>query len=156
MVRGRFGAAPVELHLAAGDDGASDPGPMGPHVGGMPFTKARGLEVHHMTGARSRITMPLIDGNADAEGGFHEGALLALLDTTGAMASWADTGPGRFKASTPCLQAQILAPPPKSDLVAYGHVVQRDDDGFWSDVEVAGAEDGRVCARGTVLYRIVT
>ena len=41
-------------------------------------------------------------------------------------------------------------------LVAYGHVVQRDGDGFWSDVEVAGQGDGRVVARGTVLYRIVT
>ena len=29
------------------------------------------------------------------------------------MASWAETGPGRFKASTPAIQGQILAPPPK-------------------------------------------
>ena len=86
----------------------------------------------------------------------HEGAVLALLDTTGAMAAWAETGPGPYKASTPALQAQILTTPPKQDLVAYGRVVQRDADGFWSDVEVAGQGDGRVVARGTVLYRIVT
>jgi len=156
MVRGRFGAAPVELYAAAGDDGAADPGPMGPHVGKMPFTQARGLVVEHMTNAYSRIVMPLKAENGDGDGGVHEGAVLALLDTTGAMASWAETGPGAFKASTPSMQAQILAPPPAQDLVAYGKVVQRDDDGFWSDVEVAGAADGRVVARGTVLYRIVT
>ena len=163
MVRGRFGAEPPELYTTRGDDGAADPGPMGPHVGKMPFTAARGLVVEHMTGAHSRIVMPWKPENADAAAGVHEGvhegAVLALLDTTGAMAAWAETGPGAFKASTPALQAQLLVPPeqqPEQDLVAYGRLVLRDGDGFWSDVEVAGATGGRVIARGTVLYRIVT
>ena len=54
------------------------------------------------------------------------------------------------------IEGQILGPPPKQDLVAYGRVVQRDGDGFWSDSEVVGVDDGGVIARGTVLYRIVT
>ena len=108
-----------------------------------------------MTGGSSRLSMPFIEANADASGGVHEGALLALLDTTGAMASWAVEGPGPFKASTPSLQAQILGPAPKEDLVGYGRCVQRDGDIYWSDVEVAGASEGRVIARGTVIYRIV-
>jgi len=156
MVRARFGADPAELALAIGDDGHADPGPMGPHISKLNFGKARELEIENMVGGRSRISMPICSANADASGGMHEGAVVALLDTTGAMAAWAETGPGAFKASTPALQAQVLAPPPKQDLVAYGRVVQRDADGFWSDVEVAGREDGRVIARGTVLYRIVT
>jgi len=156
MVRARFGAEPAELFTTRGDDGAADPGAMGPHVGKMPFTAARGLEVEHMAGGTSRIVMPFRSQNADAAGGVHEGALLALLDTTGAMAAWGETGPGRFKASTPSLQAQVLAPPPKEDLVAYGVLVQRDGDLFWCDVEVAGALSRRVCARGTVIYRIQT
>jgi acyl-coenzyme A thioesterase PaaI-like protein len=156
VVRGRFGADPVALRNSAGDHGRAEPGPMGPHIGRLPFTQERGLVVEHMTDSTSRIRMPISDKNRDGDGGFHEGALLALLDTTGAMASWADTGPGPYKASTPAMQAQILAPPPREDLVAYGHVVQRDGDGFWSDVEVAGQESGLVIARGTVLYRIVT
>ena len=165
MVRGRFGAPATELYATQGDNGAADPGPMGPHVGAMPFTAARGLVVEHMTDAHSRIVMPWKQDNADGiradagDAGVHEGAVLALLDTTGAMASWAETGPGPFKASTPALQAQLLVPPeqqPEQDLVAYGRLVQRDGDGFWSDVEVAGAADGHVIARGTVLYRIVT
>ena len=155
-VRGRFGAEPAELATSPGDHGQSDPGPMGPHVGKMPYTLARGLDVQHMTGGTSRITMPSHDGNRDAAGGVHEGALLALLDTTGAMAAWAETGPGRYKASTPSLQARILAPPPDEALVAYGRMIQRDAELLWSEVEVAGAESARVCARGTVVYRIVT
>ena len=156
MVRGRFGADAPELRASRGDDGATDPGPMGPQIGKLNFGRARGLEIEHMADSYARITMPLAEANADADGGMHEGAVLALLDTTGAMAAWAETGPGPYKASTPALQAQILTSPPTQDLIAYGRVVQRDADGFWSDVEVAGQGDGRVIARGTVLYRIVT
>jgi len=156
MVRARFGAEAAELAPSQGDDGAADPGPMGPHVGKMPFTAARGLAVEHMAGGTSRIAMPFRPQNADLAGGVHEGALLALLDTTGAMAAWGETGPGRFKASTPAMQARILAPPPKEDLVAYGRLTQRDGDAFWCDVEVAGAVSRRIGARGTVMYRIQT
>jgi uncharacterized protein (TIGR00369 family) len=155
MVRGRFGHDAAEPIATRGDDGAADPGPMGPHMGKLPFGALLGLDVQHMAGGTSRIFMPWKDSNADAGGGVHEGAVLALFDTTGAMAGWAETGPGPFKASTPAIQGQLLAPAPKQDLVAYGRVVQRDADIFWSDVEVAGANDGKVVCRGTVLYRIV-
>jgi len=155
-VRARFGGEAARLVRAGGDDGAADPGPMGPHIAKTPFIGGRGIRVQHMAGARSRLVMPWRDTNADASGGVHEGAVLALFDTTGAMASWAETGPGRYKASTPSIQAQILAPPPQDDLVGYGRVVQRDGELFWSDVEVACASDHRLLARGTVIYRIVT
>ena len=155
-VRGRAGREPAALIAPSADDGAADPGSMGPHIGKMPFIGRREIRVEHMAGARSRLVMPFGGANADESGGVHEGALLALMDTTGAMASWADAGVGRYKASTPSMQAQILAPPVKDDLVGYGRVVQRDDEIFWSDVEVASAGEGRLVARGTVIYRIVT
>jgi uncharacterized protein (TIGR00369 family) len=122
----------------------------------VPFIGNRGIVVEHMSGGTSRLVMPFRDDNADLAGGVHEGAVLALLDTAGAMASWAESGPGRYKASTASIQVQNLAPAPKADLVAYGRCVQRDREFFWSDVEVASAADGRITARGTVLYRIVT
>lgn len=155
-VRGRFGAAPADLVTTAGDHGESDPGKMGPHIGLVPFIGNRGIVVEHMTGGTSRLVMPWLDGNGDLDGGVHEGAVIALLDTTGAMASWAESGHGRYKASTASLQIQNLGPTPRGDLVAYGRCVQRDAEMFWSDVEVASAEDRRITARGTVLYRIVT
>ncbi|MBW2241138.1 MAG: PaaI family thioesterase [Deltaproteobacteria bacterium] len=155
-VRGRMGAEPAQTVKSAGDQGEADPGPMGPHIGKVPFIGNRGIHVEHMTGGTSRLVMPFRDDNADLAGGVHEGAVLALLDTAGAMASWAESGPGRYKASTASMQLQNLAPAPKADLVAYGRCVQRDNEMFWSDVEVASAEDGQVTARGTVLYRILT
>jgi len=42
------------------------------------------------------------------------------------------------------------------ELVGYGQVVHRDGDLFWVDVEIADAALGRLYARGTVVYRIVT
>ena len=155
-VRARFAAESADYYVSPADHGESDPGPMGPHIGKVPFIGHRGIWVEHMTGGTSRLVMPLIDDNCDQGGGVHEGAVLALLDTTGAMASWAQSGPGRYKASTASMQLQILGPPPKGDLVAYGRCVQNDREIYWSDVEVASASDGRVSARGTVLYRIVT
>jgi len=142
--------------MASGDDGSADPGPLGPHVVKAPYTAARGITIENMVAGKSRVALPRQKANLDSEGGIHEGALLALLDTTGAMAAWAETGPGAFKASTPALQAQILSPPGPQDLIAYGHVEHRDDSMFWSAVEVAGRDDGKVIARGTVVYRIVT
>ena len=156
MVHARHQHAPAERYASAGDSGETDPGPMGPHVSKTPYMGRRKMVIEHMADSHSRITLPHAPMNADLDHGIHEGAVLALLDTAGAMASWAETGPGAFKASTPSLQAQVLAPSPKQDLVAYARVVQRDGDLFWADAEVAGSEDGRVIARGTVLYRIVT
>ncbi|HIF99187.1 MAG TPA: PaaI family thioesterase [Myxococcales bacterium] len=156
MVRARHGAEPSDRYPVAGDDGGTDPGPMGPHVSKTPYMSEREMLIEHMTESHSRIVLPFVDANADLDEGIHEGAILALLDTTGAMASWAETGPGAFKASTPSLQAQILCPSPKQDLIAYGKVIQRDGAIFWADAVVAGANDGFAVARGTVIYRIVT
>jgi uncharacterized protein (TIGR00369 family) len=136
-------------------DVEAERGPLAPHIEKAPFMAGLGLYIEHMAGGRSRIALPWDDARADADGGTHEGAVLALLDTTGAMAAWAVTGPGAFKASTPALQAQILAPPPAEELVGFGRCVHRDGEAFFCDVEVAASATRRVCARGTVLYRIV-
>ncbi len=154
-LRARMGAPSALLSVSAGDHGEADPGPMGPHIARVPFIGNRGIRVEHMVGGTSRLVMPFREDNADLEGGVHAGAVLALLDTAGAMASWAESGPGPYKASTASMQLQILAAAPRADLVAYGRCVQRDNEIFWSDVEVAIAGEGRVVARGTVLYRIV-
>ena len=156
LVRGRVEAEAPTTSVAVGDDGASDPGQMGPFIGTLPFMAAREIDVHHMADGRARIVMPLGDANADRSGSFHEGAALALLDTTGAMASWAETGPGRYKASTAAMQAQVVGSLQARELVGYGRVAQRDGDLFWADVEVADAETQHVHVRGTVIYRIVT
>ena len=155
-VRARFGADEPERAVVAPDHGESDPGKMGPLLPTIPFIGARGIAAEHMTGGTSRITMPASQANRDASGGLHEGAVLALLDTTGAMASWAESGHGPYRASTPAMQAQIVGAPPAEDLVAFGRCVQRDAEIFFSQVDVATAGQRGLVARGTVIYRILT
>jgi uncharacterized protein (TIGR00369 family) len=155
-VRGRFGDPAAPLPEAAGDAGASDPGAMGPFIHRVPYHGKLGIRAEHMTGGVARLVMPWQDTNADTSGGVHEGAILGLLDTTGAMAGWAETGPGRFKASTPGIQARFLAPPDRSDLVGFGRVRHRDREILFSEVEIARAHDHRLVAQGTVNYRIIT
>ncbi len=158
-VRGRQGAEAPELPASAGDPTLDDPGPMGPFMGRVPYHAKLGISAVHMAAGLSRLVMPWKDTNADASGGVHEGAILGLIDTTGAMAAWAETGPGRFKASTPGIQARILATPEATegaDLVGYGRVRLHDRETLFSEVEVARVDDGRLVAQGTVNYRIVT
>ncbi len=157
VVRAAAGAHEVALPTAdTATAGAGDPGPLAPFIEKVAFIAARGIRIEHMTGGRSRLRMPANDGNASQEGYLDEGAILALLDTTGAMASWAATGPGPYKASTPALHAEVFSPRvPMGELAGHGRVVHRDGEIFWSDVEIV-TETGALCARGTVLYRIVT
>ena len=155
-VRARGGQPEPERALVPPDHGESDPGRMGPHLPSIPFIGARGIRAEHMTGGTSRLVMPASEANGDAGGGTHEGAVLALLDTAGAMAAWAEAGHGPYKASTPSLQAQVTGVPPAGDLVAFGRCVQRDHEIFFSQVEVARASDRALVARGTVIYRILT
>ncbi|MDP6565411.1 MAG: PaaI family thioesterase [Alphaproteobacteria bacterium] len=153
-VRGRLGKEAAEAPQAAGDHGEIDPGFMAERIAANPFISGRGIAMDFMRDGQVRLVMPWQHSNGEALGGVHEGAALALLDTAGAMCSWSITGLGKFKASTPSIQAQILAPPPKGDLVAYGNVGYRDHEMYWNDIEVAEAATGRLFARGTVLYRI--
>lgn len=147
---------PVERPPSTGDDEGNAPGAMGPGIEKLGFISARGIRIEHMDEGTSRLRMPAQEGNGDADGGTHEGAALALLDTAGAMAAWGEHGIGPYKASTPSLQAQVLAPLPAADLVAYGSVAHRDEEMFWVDVELVAAGHDGVLARGTVLYRIVS
>jgi uncharacterized protein (TIGR00369 family) len=156
MLRGRAGAEPNVGPVCKTAVSGDQPGDMGPAVTEMvPFIHERGIVIEHMADGEARLLMPWIEAHGDTDGNTHEGAALALLDTAGAMAGWAVTGPGPYKASTPSMQAQVLAAPPQQDLIAYAKVGYHDNEILYSDVEVAGKDDQKVYARGTIIYRIV-
>ena len=54
LVRGRSGTQAPTTTAAVGDDGAGDPGQMGPFIGTLPFMAARKIDVHHMADGRAR------------------------------------------------------------------------------------------------------
>src|SRR6266446_10887764 len=58
----------------------------------VPFMASLGLAITHMQDGHALVHMPLTSDKTDHDGAIHEGALAALLDTTGAMASWSIAG----------------------------------------------------------------
>lgn len=155
LVRARFGAEPgrmpgTTIHLPP-----AGPAPMAERMARNAFVAARGMRMTYQDGGMCGFEMRWQDSNADSDGGLHAGAALSLLDTAGAMACFTCTGFKAKRASTPSIQAQILAPLPAVDVEARASVIHRDGDLFWCDAEITPARRNEVLVRGTVIYRII-
>jgi uncharacterized protein (TIGR00369 family) len=122
----------------------------------VPFMKSLGLVITHMKDGRAVVRMPWSRDKTEDGGAVHEGALAALLDTTGAMASWSLAGLDlRYKASTVGIHVSYHARAREEDVVAEGRTWRRNNEIFLNQVTVSGAASGSVLASGTVTYRIV-
>src|SRR5205809_1129776 len=121
----------------------------------VPFMASLGLAITHMQDGRALVRMPLTPDKTDHDGAIHEGALAALLDTTGAMASWSIAGLDlRYKASTVGIHVSYHAPA-RADVTAEARTWRRNDEIFLNQVTMSERGSGRVVATGTVTYRIV-
>jgi acyl-coenzyme A thioesterase PaaI-like protein len=86
----------------------------------------------------------------------HEGAVAALLDTAGAMASWSVAGLDlRSKASTVGIHLSHHSAARGEDVVAQACTLRRNNEVFLNTVTVSGRASGRIVATGAVTYRIV-
>jgi uncharacterized protein (TIGR00369 family) len=121
-----------------------------------PFIGRLGMTVERAHDGGSVLVMPFKDENADGAGAVHEGALAALIDTTGALASWSLTGLDfRFKASTVGIHASFYAPATGEAVVATARTLRRNNEILLNQVTVGGRDSGVVVATGSVTYRIV-
>jgi uncharacterized protein (TIGR00369 family) len=112
------------------------------------------MQITHMRDGTARVDMPWAPDNADADGRVHEGAVAALLDTAGAMASWSIVGLDfRYKASTVAIHASFHAPAAGEAVVAHARTLRRANESFLNTVTVSAG--GRTIATGSVTYRIV-
>jgi acyl-coenzyme A thioesterase PaaI-like protein len=102
------------------------------------------------------MRLPFHSDNADLRGAVDEGALAALVDTTGAMASWSLVGLDlRYKASTVSMHVNYYLPAVGVDVVATGRTLRRNNEIFFNEVTACDASTGRIVATGSVTYRIV-
>jgi uncharacterized protein (TIGR00369 family) len=153
-------ASPADRQLALPPDplpeGADDVPPMARALVALPFIARRGMQITFMRGGRSVVAMPFGSANAGDDDTVHEGAVAALLDTTGAMAAWSLVGLDlRYKASTVGIHVSFHAPAREEDVVAQGRTLRRNNEIFLNTVTVSGCTSGRVVATGSVTYRIV-
>lgn len=121
-----------------------------------PFIARLGMQVEQAHGGAATLVMPFAASNADAGGAVHEGALAALIDSTGALASWSITGLDmRFKASTVGIHANYHAPARGETVVAQARTLRRNNEIFLNQVTISARTGGVVVATGSVTYRIV-
>jgi uncharacterized protein (TIGR00369 family) len=122
----------------------------------VPFIAGRGMQITYMHDGRSAVTMPWrLDNAADGER-VHDGAVAALLDTAGAMASWSLVGLDfRLKASTVGIHVSCHGAARGEGLVAWARTVRRTNESFANAVTVHGAVSRTLVATGSVTYRIV-
>ena len=122
----------------------------------VPFMARLGLDIVHMKDGLARLLMPFKGEHADGTGALHEGALAALVDTTGAMASWSLTGIDfRYKASTVGIHVSYHGRAAEEDVEAVGRTLRRNDEIFLNQVTVSGRRSRRLIATASVTYRIV-
>jgi len=121
-----------------------------------PFMARLGLEVLRVEDGDARVRLPWAGANGDAEGNLHEGALAALADTTGAMASWSlvPLDP-RNKASTPVVHVSVHGAVRDEAVIAHARTLARTDEIFTNAVTLTGETSGTMVATATVTYRIV-
>jgi uncharacterized protein (TIGR00369 family) len=155
---GRPHVAARQLAVSPGldDDGPGPVPKLASAIAATPFIARLGIRYTRMDGGVARMEMPCRAENQDADGALHEGAVAALLDTTGAMASWSVTGLDlRYKASTVGIHVSQHARVPGEDAVAVGRTLRRNDEIFLNVVVVRAARSQTVLATGSVTYRIV-
>jgi uncharacterized protein (TIGR00369 family) len=136
--------------------GAEDVPTLARTIVSVPFMARLGLTITYMREGRARITMPYDPAHGDGAGALHEGALAALIDTTGAMASWSITGIDfRYKASTVGIHVSYHARAVGESVAAVAQTLRRNNEIFLNEVAVRGATSARLLATGSVTYRIV-
>jgi len=115
-----------------------------------------GITVSHAHAGVAVLGLPAAGAHDDAAGATHEGALAALIDTAGALASWSIVGLNmRHKASTAGIHVSYHAPARGEAVVAQARTLRRNNEIFLNAVTVSGRTSGRIIAAGTVTYRIV-
>lgn len=123
---------------------------------GLGFIAQLGIGVTHAYDGQAVLHMPFKPESADYGNAVHEGALAALIDTTGALSSWSIVGLNlSYKASTVGIHVNYHTAAVGEEVVAHARTLRRNNEIFLNSVTVSGRSSGTVLATGSVTYRIV-
>jgi uncharacterized protein (TIGR00369 family) len=125
-------------------------------IGLMPFAAQLGMEYVEGGEGWVKLRLPFKKENTTMADALHGGAIASLIDTTGSMAAWttSEIGNQRYFGSTVGITVNYLSGVLAQDCVAEGRVLKRGKEIIYSEVRVTDAA-GKICAQGTVIYRIV-
>jgi uncharacterized protein (TIGR00369 family) len=122
----------------------------------IPYMRLLGMEYVEGDEGYVKLRLPFRKENTTAADALHGGAIASLVDTTGSLAAWttAELGNPRYFGSTVAITVHYLSGVLGEDCYAEGRVLKRGKEIIYSDVRVTSAS-GKLCAQGTVIYRIV-
>jgi uncharacterized protein (TIGR00369 family) len=132
---------------------ASEPSGIARMITRMGFISRLGLSIDRMADGEAALHLPWRSELSDGRGQHHDGALAALFDTTGAMSAFAMGNASGMKAVTPALHLAVLGDSRGQALHGYARTLWQRDELYVCEVRIC-ASDGRVCARGDLIYRI--
>lgn len=121
-----------------------------------PYMVHLGMELVDASDSYAKLKLRYQDQNSTAAKALHGGAIASLIDTTGAMAAWttAEVATPKYFGSTVGVTVNYLSAVIGQDCFAEGRVLKRGKEVIYSEVKVTN-EDGKLCAQGTVIYRII-
>ncbi|MCH8010236.1 MAG: PaaI family thioesterase [Chloroflexi bacterium] len=121
-----------------------------------PYMVHLGMELVDASDSYAKLKLRYQDENSTAAKALHGGAIASLIDTTGAMAAWttAEVATPKYFGSTVGVTVNYLSAVIGQDCFAEGRVLKRGKEVIYSEVRVTN-EDGKLCAQGTVIYRII-
>jgi uncharacterized protein (TIGR00369 family) len=122
-------------------------------VPNSPLARHLGIELVEAGEDRARLRMPFKPELVTVGDVVHGGAISALLDTAGMVASWSnDVEPETLDGATVSMSVQFAAPARGCDLIADAVVSRRGRSLCFVDVRVADP-DGTVVASGQMVHR---
>lgn len=139
---------------AVGPAAAGDPGVFNAAIETIPFLAGREVRTTGVDRGRIDVTMAPAERNLDCDGTIHEGAVLTLIDLAGSSCPWTVVPPSPGSSgATVALHAHVVEPATRGGLVATATARASSARIHWCDVTVLGADDRRLRALGTVVYR---
>ncbi len=121
-----------------------------------PYMAHLGMELIDASEGYAKLKLKYQQENSTAAEALHGGAIASLIDTTGAMAAWttAEIATPKYFGSTIGITVNYLSAVIGQDCFAEGRVLKRGKEVIYNEVLVHNA-DGKLCAQGTVIYRII-
>ena len=122
----------------------------------IPYMRHLGMEFVEGSEGYIKLRLPFQKENTTAADALHGGAIASLIDNTGSLAAWtkAELGNPRYFGSTVGITVNYLSAVIGQDSYGEGRVLKRGKELIYSDVRVTN-EAGKLCAQGTVVYRII-
>ena len=122
----------------------------------MPYMRHLGMEFVEGGDGYVKLRLRFQKENTTAADALHGGAIASLIDTTGSLAAWttAELGNPRYFGSTVGINVNYLSGIIGQDCYAEGRVLKRGKEIIYSEVRVTN-DKGKLCAQGSVVYRII-